>query len=195
LERRAAAGKPLAAVAAVAGFGISPVDDEVDRRLRGLHRAAPDAAHRRTFEALLGQAAIANAQGAYRHFRQQFSGARFAALRAGGARVQPLLWSGLEVQNRAFHDLRYVEALIGPDTIAAFSLPILEAFEDHGRARRMTERHLDEAEATLRALAGAGITLPEVADHLLAKSLRATDDPARRLAAPLSPAAVFASFG
>ena len=192
LEQRAAAGQPLASVAAVAGFGIGPVDTEVDRRLRSLHFAARGEAAPCALDALLGQAALANARVVYRHFQQRFTSARFAALRAQGAQVQRLLWAGTEVTLPAWRDTRYVEALIAPGTIAALALPALEAFEEHGRLRPMADAHLAEAYATLHALTEVGINLPEVADYLLAQGLRAAADPSRRRdqATPLHQAAL-----
>jgi transaldolase len=177
LEQRAAAGQPLASVAAVAGFGVSPLDHEVDRQLRGLQCADRGEAPPRPIDALLGQAALASARVVYQHFRQQFGGARFTALRAQGAQVQRLLWTGTEVKNPDCADTRYIEALIGPDTIAALALPTLEAFEDHGRLRLMADTPPDDAEATLHALRERGINLAEVADYLLTKGLWAAADP------------------
>jgi transaldolase/glucose-6-phosphate isomerase len=177
LEDRAAAGHPLASVAAVAGFGIGPIDREVDRRLRNLRLTARDEAGCRAVDGLLGQAALANAWVAYQHFRQRFTSARFAALRAQGAQVQRLLWAGTELTPSGCGDTRYVDALIGPETIAALALPTLEAFEDHGRLRPMADHHLNDAYATLQALAEVGINLPEVADYLRAQGLRAAANP------------------
>jgi transaldolase/glucose-6-phosphate isomerase len=177
LEDRAAAGQPLATAAAVAGFGIGPVDREVDRRLRSLHLTARDEAGRRAVDALLGQAALANARVAYQHFRQRFTSARFAALRNQGAQVQRLLWAGTDWTSPGCGDTRYVDALIGPETIAALALPTLEAFEEHGRLRPMAAHHLEDAYATLHTLAELGINLPEVADYLRAQGLRAAAHP------------------
>ena len=86
-----------------------------------------------------------------------------------GAQVQRLLWAGTEVKEPGCGDTRYVDALIGPETIAALALPTLEAFEDHGRLRPMADQQVAEAYATLQALAAAGINLPDIADYLLAR--------------------------
>jgi transaldolase len=187
LEQRTAAGEPLASVAAVASFGVGPVDTAVDRQLRDLHLAAGDAAQRRALDALLGQAALANAQAVYQHFRQRFSSGRFAALHARGAQVQRLLWVGTEIKEPGYGDTRYIEALIAPETSAALALPMLEAFEDHGRLCPLADQQVAEAYATLEALVAAGINLPEVADDLLARSLRAAAEPFRRLAPATRP--------
>ncbi len=188
LEHRAAAGEPLASVAAVAGFGIAPVDHEVDRQLRHRQYATQGEPARLALAALRGQAAVANARVAYQHFQQRFGSARFAALRAQGAQVQRLLWTGTEVPPSECGDTRYVEALLGPETIAALALPTLEAFEEHGRLCRRVDQHREEAYATLHAVAAQGINLAEVAEYLLAQGLRAAADPFRRAAgSPLQP--------
>ena len=180
LEQRAAAGQPLSSVAAVAGFGVGPIDNEVDRRLCSLPRSARGAPGGRIVDALRGLAALATAQVVYQHFRQRFASARFATLRAQGAQVQRLLWAGTAVSDPGSDATRYVDALIGAETIAALSLPTLEAFEEQGRLRPMDDHHRAEAAATLHSLAEAGINLTEVADYLLAQGLRAAADPFRQ---------------
>ena len=85
LEDRLRAGKPIDRVASVASFFVSRVDTEIDKRLDAL-AAAPGAQRDRVL-ALRGKAAIANAQLAYRLFREEFSSPRWAPLKAAGARV------------------------------------------------------------------------------------------------------------
>jgi transaldolase len=194
LEQRAAAGQSLASVASVAGFAIGPLDNEVDRRLCSLPRSARGAPGGRIVDALRGLAALATAQVAYQHFRQRFTSARFATLRAHGAQVQRLLWAGTEVSAPGSEATRYVDALIGAETIAALSLPTLEAFEEQGRLRRMDDQHLEEAYATLHSLTEAGINLTEVADYLLAQGLRAAAAPFRQHPAPLFQQVALAGF-
>jgi len=75
----------LSQVASVASFFISRVDTEVDRRLEAI--GTPEAL------ALRGKAAIAQGKLAYRLFEQTFSGPRWEALAARGARVQRPLWA------------------------------------------------------------------------------------------------------
>ncbi|MET0913422.1 MAG: transaldolase, partial [Acidimicrobiales bacterium] len=75
----------LSRVASVASFFISRVDTEVDRRLEAI--GSPEAL------ALRGQAAVAQGKLAYQQFRATFSGPRWEALGARGARVQRPLWA------------------------------------------------------------------------------------------------------
>ena len=136
LQQRRRTGLPLATVASVASFFVSRVDGVVDRRLNQLLAATPDATSRHELEALLGQAAIANARLAYQRFRAKFAGPRFAALRAHGAQVQRPLWASTGVKDPAYRDVRYLEALIGPDTVTTVPPATLAAFQDHGRVTR-----------------------------------------------------------
>ena len=73
LERFVAGGGDPSTVASVASFFVSRVDTETDRRL-------PEGSP------LRGKAAVANAKLAYELFRERFSGPRWDALAAKGAR-------------------------------------------------------------------------------------------------------------
>ena len=65
-----------------------------------------------------------------------------SAARAGkswphkGAKPQRLLWASTSSKNPSFKDTKYVEALIGPDTVDTVPLETIEAFRDHGIAAR-----------------------------------------------------------
>jgi transaldolase len=171
LEQLAADGKPLQTIASVASFFVSRVDTEVDRQL-DLHIAAePNEARRRELEALRGQAAVANARIAYQRFLETFSGKRFGVLRQKGARVQRPLWASTGTKNPAYSDVKYVEELIGPDTVTTLPQATIDAFQDHGRVARTIDQHLDEAYRTLDLLQAAGISMTEVTDSLLVKGV------------------------
>jgi transaldolase len=158
------------AISSVASFFVSRVDTEVDRRLDAKIALASDA-DRPALEALKGKAAIANARLAYRLFRSMFSGPRWDALAARGARLQRPLWASTGTKNPAYSDVLYVEQLIGPDTVNTMPLATIEAFRDHGDVRRTVDADLDEAERTIAALAANGIPLPEVTEKLLTDGL------------------------
>src|SRR5690606_41233978 len=103
---------------------------------------------------------------AYRNCQGVFEGDRFASLRAKGARVQRPLWASTSTKNPAYRDVVYVEELIGPDTINTMPLATLEAFADHGIARRTVDDDIEGAEALLDELAALGIDLAEVTHQL-----------------------------
>ncbi len=174
LEDRAAVGAPVDAIASVASFFVSRVDTEVDRRLEAL--AAGGGSGGEGLRALAGRAAIANAKLAYALFREQFAGARWAALAARGARVQRPLWASTSTKNPAYRDVRYVEALIGPDTVTTVPLDTLQRFEDHGVVARTVDTGMDEARDVMRRLANEGIDFADVTRTLEEEGIRRFDE-------------------
>ena len=126
----------------MASFFVSRVDTEVDRRLETLAGGETgDAA----VLGLRGTAAVAQAQVAYQHFHRTFSGERWEALRAKGARVQRPLWASTSTKNPGYPDLLYVDNLIGPATVNTMPEPTLRAFEDHGTLNRTVDADPDAA--------------------------------------------------
>ncbi|MGH2388835.1 MAG: transaldolase [Chloroflexota bacterium] len=171
LDQLVADGKPLEKVASVASFFVSRVDTEVDKRLDTLIAAEPEKGRREELEALRGTAAVANARIAYQHFLTVFTGERFAALRERGARVQRPLWASTGTKDPAYSDVKYVEELIGPDTVTTLPRATIDAFQDHGRAVRAIDRNIDDAYRTFDRLESAGISMEEVTDSLLDKGV------------------------
>src|SRR4029079_8051317 len=91
---------------------------------------------------LRGKAAVANAKLAYRLFEQAFSGSRWEALVAKGARVQRPLWASTSTKNPAYSPTLYVDELIGPDTVNTLAQASIDALPtpDGLRAGTVTER-------------------------------------------------------
>jgi transaldolase len=144
----------LSQVASVASFFVSRVDTEVDRRLEAIG----------TVEALglRGKAAVAQAQAAYQLFQQRFSGPRWEALQARGARVQRPLWASTSTKNPTYVDTLYVDTLIGPDTVNTMPETTLEAFEDHGTLARTVDADPAAARKVLDDLARVGVDMDQV---------------------------------
>ena len=155
----------LSDVSGVASFFVSRVDTEVDRRLEAAGTAAA--------LALRGRIAVAQAKLAYEIFRRRFSGPRWEALAARGARLQRPLWASTSTKNPAYPDTLYVDNLIGPDTVNTLPEATLEAFEDHGTVTRTIDADLDEAAAAVDGLAAVGVDLAEVAEVLEAEGVAA----------------------
>jgi transaldolase len=169
LEDRLRTGKPIDRVASVASFFVSRVDTEIDKRLDALAAASPE--QRDRILALRGKAAIANAQLAYRLFREEFSSPRWAPLKAAGARLQRPLWASTSAKNPAYRDVLYVEQLIGPDTVNTMPPATIDAFRDHGEVARTVDAQFSVAERTMADLAAVGIDMHDVTDKLLRDGL------------------------
>jgi transaldolase len=155
LERLVEKGGDPTHVVSVASFFVSRVDTEADRRLELAGR-----------EDLQGKLAVANAKLAYQHYLETFSGPRWEALAAAGARPQRCLWASTSTKNPAYRDVLYVEELVGPDTVNTMPLETVRAFQDHGEVRDTLTEALDEAHALFEELAAAGVDYDDVTDTL-----------------------------
>ena len=169
VERRHAEGLSVD-VHSVASFFVSRVDSEVDKRLEALGRTD-----------LQGQAAVANARAAYRRFEEIFRGERFAELRAAGAFVQRPLWASTGVKNPAYPETKYVEELVGPDTVNTMPMQTLLACGERLSVHGETVR--EDPAPVLAALAEAGIDMDEVTDKLLREGIDAFVTPMEKLLA------------
>lgn len=158
LEQFVAGGGDPSPVRSVASFFVSRVDTEVDRRLEQI--GTPEAL------ALRGTAAVANAQLAYELFLERFSGPRWEALAAKGAKVQRPLWASTSTKNDAYPDTKYVDTLIGPDTVNTMPERTLDAFDDHGALERTIDADLPAAHRAFEQLAAVGVDLDDVGSTL-----------------------------
>jgi transaldolase len=184
LEARAAQDRPLNPVASVASFFLSRIDVLLDPRLEKLAAAGgPQAQGARD---LIGEAAIASAKVAYTIYREIFGGERFKKLAARGARPQRLLWASTSTKNPAYPDVKYVEPLIGVDTVNTLPPETLNAYRDHGDpADRLTEE-VDRAAGCLRRLAELGIDLDQATQHLEDEGVEKFNQPFDSLMATLA---------
>ena len=153
LESFTERGGDPSSVHSVASFFVSRVDTKVDRRLE---TAGTDEAL-----AVRGQAAIAQAKLAYRLFREQFSGERWQRLAGLGAHRQRPLWASTSTKDPAYPDTRYVDELIGPDTVNTLPEVTMAAFADHGTLARTIDTGVDEA-AEVSRLVAVGMDMDDV---------------------------------
>lgn len=160
LERRLAAGQPVAGIASVASFFVSRVDGKIDPLLDGMAgtgRVAPQHG-----AGLRSRAAIANACAAYAAFEELFASARWQALATRGAMIQRPLWASTSTKDPGLPDVYYVEALIGDRTVNTLPPATFAAYRDHGQPARRIAEGVAEAGTTLGHLAALGIQLDEI---------------------------------
>src|SRR3954471_720110 len=167
LEAFAKKGGDPHKVASAASFFVSRIDTLVDDELDKKIAAAANTAEKARLEALKGKVAIANAKLAYERYKQIYSDERWQRLAQQGAQTQRLLWASTGTKNKAYSDVLYVEELIGPDTVNTMPPATMEAFIDHGRPRMSLEEDVPGAEAAMKALAEAGISLDEITARLV----------------------------
>jgi transaldolase len=164
LEARAAQGQPLKHIASVASFFVSRIDALVDPLLEKL--MAQGCKESDLAREAHGQVAIASAKMAYQIYKEIFAGDRFRELAAKGGRTQRLLWASTGTKNPDYSDVKYVEALIGPDTVNTAPLETLNAYRDHGEPKARLEHHVKEAHWLLARLAELGIDIDKVTRQL-----------------------------
>ncbi|MFO7596539.1 MAG: transaldolase [Desulfocurvibacter africanus] len=163
LEKLAGSGGDVSRVASVASFFLSRVDAAVDQRLKADGNTE-----------LLGLAAVTNARLAYIRFGEIFSGDRWERLAAQGARVQRPLWASTSTKDPDYPDTKYVDELIGPQTVNTMPPATLQAFLNHGKpAQTLLTGQTEKTKlaGTLDRLAAQGINLDQITDDLQTKGV------------------------
>ncbi|MEP7376862.1 MAG: transaldolase [Chitinophagaceae bacterium] len=155
LEDRIKANQPIDQIASVASFFLSRIDVLIDPLLeeKGLSK-------------LKGEVAIASAKKAYETYKEVFNSERFKNLEAKGAKRQRVLWASTSSKDPSFSDVKYVEALIGPETINTIPIETLEAFNDHGQAESHLEDDLEKATNLLMQLKEKEIDINAITQQL-----------------------------
>ena len=159
LKARVAAGQSIDLLRSVASFFVSRVDSKIDALLADEHAA------------LRGRAAIANAQAAYSYYLERISHDDWVDLAKKGAAVQRLLWASTGTKNPAYSDVRYVELLIGRDTVNTIPPATYAAFKAHGRAEETLLRNIDQAPQLLQQITDAGIDWAQLYVELEAEGI------------------------
>jgi transaldolase len=145
-----------------------------------------DPARRHRLESLEGKIAVANAKLAFAKFREIFSGRRWEALAAKGARVQRCLWASTSTKNKAYSDILYVQELIGGPAVNTMPIKTMEAYLDHGRPEETITAGVDEARRDVAALAEFGIDYHDITDNFSeSDGVRKFEDSYRELLAGL----------
>ena len=141
LEDRIKNNQSISQISSVASFFLSRIDVLVDPMLES-----------KELNNLKGEVAIASAKKAYQIYKEVFTGERFKKLEASGAKRQKVLWASTSSKDPSFSDVKYVEALIGNETINTIPLETLKAFNDHGNAKDLLENDIDKASDVLDQL-------------------------------------------
>jgi len=179
LEARVAQGKPVKYVASVASFFVSRIDSMVDPLLEKLiaqGRKMADIA-----KMVRGKVAISSARAAYQIYKDIFGSDRFKTLAVQGARVQRLLWASSGTKNPDYGDVKYVEALIGADTVNTAPLETLDAYRDHGEPKTRLEQDVKEASWVLEQLPELGIRIDIMTQQLEDEGVEKFNEPFDKL--------------
>jgi transaldolase len=164
LEILASKGEDLKHVASVASFFLSRIDVLLDPLLEKKKLAAGPEADIASL--LHGQVAIASARVAYQLYKEIFNSERFAKLANKGARTQRLLWASTSTKNPMYSDTKYIEPLIGPNTINTLPVETLDDYRDHGQPHLSLEQNISQAYHVLNKLSLVGIDLDTATQQL-----------------------------
>ncbi|RFZ94833.1 transaldolase [Mucilaginibacter conchicola] len=175
LEQRLQAGLDVSRVASVASFFLSRIDIQLDPVLDS-----------KDLGEMKGEAAIALAKTAYQVYQELFNSARWQKLAAAGAKPQRLLWASTGNKNPAYRDTRYIDELIGPDTVNTAPLNTIAAFRDHGKPAASLQGEPDWAKGILAALSEAGIDLTAVAAELETAGIAKFNEPYQQMLAAIA---------
>ncbi|HEY5131234.1 MAG TPA: bifunctional transaldolase/phosoglucose isomerase, partial [Bradyrhizobium sp.] len=166
LEDLKRTGGDVSKIGSVASIFVSRIDVAIDKRLDKL-------GDKPLADRLRGKAAVANAKLAYFRYKALFSGPRWQALAAAGAKTQRLLWASTSTKSPVYKDTMYVEALIGRDTVDTIPPATMDAFRDHGEAiPDVIERDIAGARAILAELESHGISLKDVTANLVTEGVQ-----------------------
>ena len=155
LEDRIKANKSIENVASVASFFLSRIDVMIDPMLK---KAGEDK--------LVGEVAIASAKKAYQIYLDMISSDRFKNLEEKGAQRQRVLWASTSTKDPAFSDVKYVESLIGKETINTLPIETIDAFRDHGKVSYTLTAGLDHADKVMSELKAKGIIIDDITQKL-----------------------------
>jgi transaldolase len=179
LEARAAEGKPVSHIASVASFFLSRIDTLVDPIVeRFLEQGGKKM---EIAKKVHGQAAIASAKAAYQIYKDIFSSNRFKKLADKGARVQRLLWASTSTKNPDYSDIKYIEQIIGPDTVNTVPLETIDAYRDHGDPQLRLEQDVEETNWIMARLPELGISIDKVTQQLEDEGVKKFSEPFDKL--------------
>ena len=164
IEDRLGHEEPVANVASVASFFVSRMDTLVDPLLEKIIAMGGEKAE--LAKQLHGQVAVDNSKLAFQIYKEIFNGDRFRKLASRGARIQTLLWASTGTKRPDYSDVKYVDELIGPDTINTVPVSTLDAYRNHGDPKVRIEQDIANAHWVLEHLRELGIDMNQVTQQL-----------------------------
>lgn len=163
-KARVAQGKSVQQVASVTSFLVSRIDGLVHPLVEKF--MVQNSQEVELAQQARGQVAIARAKMGYRIYQQTFGSNRFRRLAVQGARVQRLLWASTGTENPDYSDVKYIEALIGADTVSTVPVETLDAYRDYGDPQVRIEEDGEQADRLLTRFTESDISLDAVTQQL-----------------------------
>jgi transaldolase/glucose-6-phosphate isomerase len=167
IARRVVEGKPVNHVISVASVFISRIDVLTDQLLAQYIIPGEENKNSYRTDLLSGRAGIATARLCYQRFKEIFSDEKWKKLEDKGAHVQRPLWASTSNKDPLYNDLRYVESLIGKNTVNTLPDETIAAFAHHGSIRKdAIEEHLQQANELFGELKKMSIDISFITQQL-----------------------------
>lgn len=164
IKARIDQGKPVKNVASVASFFLSRIDSVIDPIEQTFVASVGEQAH---FAASIkGQVAISSAKIAYTIYKEIFESRQFEILANQGARPQRLLWASTSTKNPDYSDIKYIEEVIGENTVNTIPPETLNAYLSHGEPELRIEDHIKKACWVMSELTELGIDIDSITKKL-----------------------------
>jgi len=165
IKRRLDAGKPITHIVSVASIFLSRIDVLTDQLIS--HHIIPSAVLQGknigSPELMSGKAGIAMARLVYQNFKEIFSGDEWKKLENKGANMQRPLWASTGNKDPLYKDLRYVETLIGKNTVNTLPDETIDALAAHGKLKEDTiDEELADAKQLFPELRKLGVDIDYV---------------------------------
>ncbi|MBI4712108.1 MAG: transaldolase [Planctomycetes bacterium] len=168
LNDRLTAKLPLKDIFSVASVFVSRIDTKIDNMLD----KSPN---------LKGKAAVANSKVMYQVYKEIFWGDRFKKLVSAGANRQRILWASTSTKNPAYSATKYVEELLGPDSINTIPPQTIQSCKEKGMAHGDIACGLPDAHKVIQDLAKLGIDVNQVGDEIQKEGVKAFEDSYNKL--------------
>ncbi len=180
-------GIDLKNIHSVASIFISRIDTMVDKQLDELIKNTVDSSKKEKITNLMGKAGVANSKIIFKKYNDIFDNFdnntnEFALLKTKGANIQRLLWASTSTKNPSYHDLKYVEPLIGKNTINTLPDETILHIAEHGNL--LPETASEDIEYSMHIneeLSKIGIDLNKIGEKLQLDGVKSFEDSYEKL--------------
>jgi transaldolase len=173
LEQREKKGESLKNMSSVASFFVSRIDSKVDKRIDTLIKEAGSSNLRDSLAKLRGKTAVEVVRVVYGKFKEMFLCPSFQNLIEKGAKVQRPLWASTGTKDPTYSDVKYVDSLIGSNTVNTLPPATIDAFRDHGVLISALEEDMEKSSSILEMVEAAGVDLKMIYEELLDEGVKA----------------------
>lgn len=183
LQRALENGLDLKSIHSVASIFVSRLDTMADGQLEELIKNTDDPSKKEQIENLKGKAGVANSKIIFKKYNDVFeNGYKFASLKAKGANIQRLLWASTSTKNPSYYDLKYVEPLIGKNTVNTLPSETIMHIAEHGNLMPETaSEDIDYSMKVNKDFLQIGIDLNGLGETLQLNGVKSFEDSYEKL--------------